>query len=95
VAHDQRRLLVSTTARSRALADAMAPHIESAYARLEVHLGADYVQALYAGLDALISRVAAVPALAPGPHKSGQKSGPGAKLPARSVAPRVNPEVRR
>ena len=61
LAHDQRRVLVSATARSRALAQKMAPHIAAAYARLEMHLGAEYVQALYTGLDALISRVAALP----------------------------------
>ena len=63
LAHDQRRVLVSPTARSRALARKMAPDIAAAYARLEGHLGADYVQALYAGLDALVERVAALPAV--------------------------------
>ena len=61
LAHDQRRLHVSATARSHALAKAMAPQIAATYRQLEAHLGADYVQALYAGLDALIARVAELP----------------------------------
>lgn len=65
LAHDQRRLHVSATARSRTLANAMAPQIAATYQQLEAHLGADYVQALYAGLDALIARVAELPPAQP------------------------------
>ena len=37
--HDARRLLVTLTPRSRALAARMAPHIEERYARIEAELG--------------------------------------------------------
>ena len=51
--HDQRRMLVSLTAKSRALASRMAPQVEAAYAELEGVLGAPLLQRLYAVLDEL------------------------------------------
>jgi homoprotocatechuate degradation regulator HpaR len=55
--HDQRRLHVTATARSRALAASMAPRVEAVYAAMEAALGADFMAAAYATLDALISRL--------------------------------------
>ena len=53
--HDQRRLQVSLTPKSRGLAARMAPHIESAYAALEAQLGAESVGRLYGALDELLA----------------------------------------
>ena len=53
--HDQRRMLVSLTAKSRALASRMAPQVEAAYAELEGVLGAPLLQRLYAVLDELVA----------------------------------------
>ncbi len=52
--HDQRRLLVSLTPKSRGLAARMAPQVEAAYAELEGLLGAQLLQRLYAVLDELV-----------------------------------------
>lgn len=52
--HDQRRLRVSLTAKSRALAARMAPQVETAYAELEAQVGAPLLQRLYAVLDELV-----------------------------------------
>lgn len=56
--HDQRRLEVSLTPKSRGLARRMAPAIEAAYAELEASIGAQAVQGLYTTLDDLIGRLA-------------------------------------
>jgi homoprotocatechuate degradation regulator HpaR len=55
--HDQRRVHVTATARSRALAASMAPRVEAVYAAMEARLGADFIQGVYAMLDALVSRL--------------------------------------
>ncbi len=52
--HDQRRMLVSLTAKSRTLAGRMAPQVEAAYAELEAQVGAPLLQRLYAVLDELV-----------------------------------------
>ncbi|QTN25284.1 homoprotocatechuate degradation operon regulator HpaR [Rhizobacter sp. AJA081-3] len=52
--HDQRRLRVSLTAKSRTLAVRMAPQVEAAYAELEGQVGAPLLQRLYAVLDELV-----------------------------------------
>jgi homoprotocatechuate degradation regulator HpaR len=57
--HDQRRVLVSPTAKSHALAAAMAPRVEAVYAELESALGAAFARDLYATLDTLIARLGA------------------------------------
>jgi homoprotocatechuate degradation regulator HpaR len=57
VAHDQRRVRVSLTPRSRALAARMAPEIEAVYARVERLLGAEFSRHLYEALDALIEKL--------------------------------------
>lgn len=61
-AQDQRRVMVSLTPRSRALASAMAPRIEAVYAALEAHIGAEFVGRFYAVLDELIDLLGDVPA---------------------------------
>jgi homoprotocatechuate degradation regulator HpaR len=61
-AQDQRRVLVSLTRKSRSLAAAMAPEVEAVYARIEDHIGADFVQRFYATLDELIGLLEDLPA---------------------------------
>jgi homoprotocatechuate degradation regulator HpaR len=56
-ADDQRRVRVSLTPRSRALAERMAPLIESAYAHIERVLGVDFAENFYRVLDDLIARL--------------------------------------
>ena len=51
LAHDQRRVMVSLTTGSRALAKRMTPHIEAAYAEMERTLGAEFVEQCYVMLD--------------------------------------------
>lgn len=58
--HDQRRLLVSLTRRSRGLAARMAPRIDATYKHIENRIGRDFSERFYAVLDELIA------ALAPG-----------------------------
>ncbi len=53
--HDQRRVEVSLTAKSRALAAAMAPQVEAAYAELEAMVGAELVGEAYRVLDRLVN----------------------------------------
>ena len=57
LAHDQRRVRVSLTARSRALAARMAPQIEAVYARVERLLGQEFCNHLYGALDDLIVKL--------------------------------------
>jgi homoprotocatechuate degradation regulator HpaR len=57
LAHDQRRVRVSLTARSRALAARMAPQIEAVYARVERLLGQEFCNHLYGALDDLIAKL--------------------------------------
>ena len=59
--HDQRRVLVSLTRKSRDLVAAMAPQVEAVYARIESHIGADFVQRFYATLDELIGLLQEMP----------------------------------
>lgn len=61
LAEDQRRVKVSLTAKSRALAAAMAPQIEAVYAAIEAHIGGDLVQRFYATLDELIALLGDMP----------------------------------
>jgi homoprotocatechuate degradation regulator HpaR len=55
--HDQRRLRVSLTQKSRGLAQRMAPQIEATYAAIEAELGAEFIGRLYATLDDLLARL--------------------------------------
>ena len=57
MANDQRRVLVSTTARSRALAARIAPKVDAIYDRIEDHLGKDFKRQLYESLDRLIDEL--------------------------------------
>ncbi len=58
LAHDQRRLRVSLTPRSRALAGRMAPRIEATYADIEAVIGAEFSARFYRALDELIGALA-------------------------------------
>lgn len=62
LAQDQRRVMVHLTDRSRALAAAMAPEIEAAYAGIEAHIGAAFIDRFYASLDELIGLLGSLPA---------------------------------
>ena len=53
--HDQRRVRVSLTSRSRALAARMAPQIDAIYADIEAELGPSATRQLYRALDTLIA----------------------------------------
>lgn len=55
--HDQRRVRVTATARSRTLAASMAPRVAATYAGLEASLGVAFTQGLYATLDELVARL--------------------------------------
>jgi homoprotocatechuate degradation regulator HpaR len=55
--HDQRRVRVSLTPRSRALASRIAPRIEAVYARVEELLGKEFCEYLYGALDDLIDKL--------------------------------------
>ena len=53
--HDQRRVSVTLTDRSRALASALAPQIEAVYQDLEAQIGSEFIARFYATLDELIT----------------------------------------
>ena len=55
--HDLRRVKVSLTSKSRALASGMAPLIEAAYADIESAVGSELVRQLYVLIDQLIARI--------------------------------------
>jgi len=57
VDHDARRLKVSPTATSRALARRIAAQIEAAYAEIETTVGTEFTARLYDALDQLIARL--------------------------------------
>jgi len=59
LAHDQRRLRVSLTPRSRGLAARMAPQIEATYREIETVIGAEFSARFYRALDELIGALAA------------------------------------
>jgi homoprotocatechuate degradation regulator HpaR len=58
--HDQRRVRVSMTPKSRQIAHELVPQIEARYAALEQTLGVDAMQEVYDTLDALVARAPAV-----------------------------------
>jgi homoprotocatechuate degradation regulator HpaR len=62
MAEDQRRVRVSITPKSRALARKMAPLIDAQYRELERALGSEMLQQLYATLDQLLLRLSQLPA---------------------------------
>jgi homoprotocatechuate degradation regulator HpaR len=55
--NDQRRVQVSLTPRSRALASRMAPRIEAVYAHIEELMGREFSDMFYRALDDLISKL--------------------------------------
>ena len=57
MAEDQRRVLVSITPKSRALARRIVPLIEAQYRELERRIGADLLAQVYATLDQLLQRL--------------------------------------
>jgi homoprotocatechuate degradation regulator HpaR len=58
---DARRVRVSLTAKSRALAAKMAPQIEATYADIEARIGAEFIGRFYQTLDELIALLGAAP----------------------------------
>ena len=56
MAHDQRRVRVSLTPKSRRLAQKLVPQIEQRYQALERALGLQAIQQVYDALDALLAR---------------------------------------
>ena len=56
--HDARRVKVSLTPKSRALARRLAPRIEAVYADIEQRIGHAFTQDFYRTLDDLITRLA-------------------------------------
>jgi homoprotocatechuate degradation regulator HpaR len=54
---DQRRVNVSLTDRSRALAGRIAPQIEAVYAHIETVLGEDFSERFYRSLDEVIAKL--------------------------------------
>jgi homoprotocatechuate degradation regulator HpaR len=71
LADDQRRLHVSLTSRSRALATRMAPLIEAVYAGIEDLLGDEFVEDFYRVLDDLIVKLRPQPASLPPSYSGG------------------------
>ncbi|MFT3666077.1 homoprotocatechuate degradation operon regulator HpaR [Piscinibacter sp.] len=61
MAGDQRRVRVTLTARSRAMAAAMAPRIESMYREIEAQIGVELIQRCYATVDELMARLGELP----------------------------------
>lgn len=60
-AHDQRRVQVSLTARSRAIAARIAPRVEETYRQMELQLGSELLSRLYRMLDEILAGPAATP----------------------------------
>lgn len=58
--HDQRRMRVGLTDKSRLLAQSMAPQIEAIYSSIEAHIGAEFIDGFYQALDGLISKLGAM-----------------------------------
>jgi homoprotocatechuate degradation regulator HpaR len=54
VAHDQRRVRVTLTRKSKSLAQRMAPSVEAEYQRMEQELGPQLIGRLYGDLDAVM-----------------------------------------
>jgi DNA-binding MarR family transcriptional regulator len=57
MAEDQRRVSVSITPKSRALARRIVPLIDAQYRELEQRIGADLLAQVYATLDQLLLRL--------------------------------------
>jgi homoprotocatechuate degradation regulator HpaR len=62
MAEDQRRVRVSITPKSRALARKVMPLVDAQYGQLEQALGAELLDRVYGTLDQLLLRLAQLPA---------------------------------
>ena len=62
MAEDQRRVRVSITPKSRALARKVMPLVDAQYRQLEQALGAELLDRVYGTLDQLLLRLAQLPA---------------------------------
>ena len=69
MAHDQRRVRVSLTAKGRRIAQRLVPLIEERYAALELALGLRPMQEVYDTLDALLARTPRAEAAAEEPAR--------------------------
>jgi homoprotocatechuate degradation regulator HpaR len=92
VAHDQRRVHVSVTARARTLAARMAPQIEATYRRIEAQLGAEFTAHFREMLDRLLATLA--PDAGASAAVAHERTRPGAASGA-ARASRVSPRVGR
>ena len=63
MAEDRRRVRVSITPKSRALARKMAPLIDAQYRQLEQALGSELLQQVYSTLDQLLLRLGELPSV--------------------------------
>lgn len=54
IAHDQRRVRVTLTSKSKSIAARMAPCVEAEYERMEEELGPQLVARIYGDLDAIM-----------------------------------------
>ncbi|HKS92118.1 MAG TPA: hypothetical protein VJQ83_09340, partial [Tepidiformaceae bacterium] len=59
VAHDQRRVLISLTAKGRTLAESLVPEIEAAYRRIEREMGESFINGLRETLSKLLTTLKA------------------------------------
>lgn len=65
MAHDQRRVTVTLTARAHALGASMAPLVEQQYQALEQLVGVAELQQVYDALDTLLEKLGRAPAPSP------------------------------
>src|SRR4030088_1769981 len=73
--HDQRRLRVSLTPRSRALSRRMAPQIEATYHDIETEIGTEFSAGFYRALDQLIGALSVrQPGFSPVRHDGSDRS---------------------
>ncbi|MEO8806571.1 MAG: homoprotocatechuate degradation operon regulator HpaR [Burkholderiaceae bacterium] len=86
MADDQRRVRVSTTARSRQLGRRMIPAIEERYADIEKLVGVQSLQQAYDVLDTLLAPLSHVPADATDAEQAQPASTTRERRPARQVA---------
>ena len=65
---DQRRVLVSPSAKSQQLAEKLAPQIELIYTQLETDMGSDIAEQLHSTLDAIQGRLSGCSSTTPEPE---------------------------
>jgi homoprotocatechuate degradation regulator HpaR len=81
MAHDQRRVRVSLTPKSRKIAQKLIPMVEQRYEELEALMGVRSIQEVYDALDALLSRTP------PAPDAAGADDDEPVRRPRQNVAP--------